>query len=165
MLFVREDVCSNLFEVETKPVEGFYIELNLRNDKWLLSCFYSYHKNNIGNHLKTLSDFLDSHSSKYEKYWSLTSLIKHLTCYQKPFHPKCFDLILSNVSQIFQITWVIESELSGFYLMTLTVRRKSFKKLKPRVRNYRFKYYTFHFSNEFFKESLLEKIISTDVCQ
>ena len=144
MLFVREDVRSNLFEVEAKPIEGFYIELSLRNDKWLLSCSYNPHKNNIGNYLKTLSDFLDSHSSKYEKYWSLTSLIKHLTCYQKLFHPKCFDLILSNVSQSFQITWVIESKLSGFYLMTLTIRRKSFKKLKPRVRNYRFK--LLHFS-------------------
>ena len=68
MLFVREDVRSNLFEVEAKPIEGFYIELSLRNGKWLLSCSYNPRKNNIGNYLKTLSDFLDSHSSKYEKY-------------------------------------------------------------------------------------------------
>ena len=34
MLFVREDIPSNLAEAEAKPVEGFYIELNLRNDKW-----------------------------------------------------------------------------------------------------------------------------------
>ena len=67
MLFVREDVSSNLVEAEAKPIEGFYIELNLRNDKWLLNCSYNPHKNNIGNHLKALSDFLDSHSSTYEK--------------------------------------------------------------------------------------------------
>ena len=29
MLFVREDIHSNLAEAEEKPVEGFYIELNL----------------------------------------------------------------------------------------------------------------------------------------
>ena len=67
MLFVREDISSNLLEVEAKPVEGFCIELNLRNHKWLLNCSYNPHKNNIGNHLKALSDFLDSHPSTYEK--------------------------------------------------------------------------------------------------
>ena len=67
MLSVREDIPSNLVEAETRPVEGFYIELNLRNDKWLLNCSYNPHKNNIGNHLKMLSYFLDSHSSTNEK--------------------------------------------------------------------------------------------------
>ena len=66
-LCVREYISSNLVEAETKPIEGFYIELNLRNDKWLLNCSYNPHKNNIGNHLKALSDFLDSHSSTYKK--------------------------------------------------------------------------------------------------
>ena len=39
MSFVREGIPSNLVEAEAKPIEGFYIELNLRNDKWLLICF------------------------------------------------------------------------------------------------------------------------------
>ena len=67
MLFVREDIPSNLVEAEAKPIEGFYIGLNLCNDKWFLNCSYNAHKNYIGNHLKALSDFLDSHSSTYEK--------------------------------------------------------------------------------------------------
>ena len=33
LLYVREDIPTNLFEVETKPIEGFYVEINLRNDK------------------------------------------------------------------------------------------------------------------------------------
>ena len=41
MLFVREDIPSNLIEAEAKPIEGFYVELNLRNDKWLLNCSYN----------------------------------------------------------------------------------------------------------------------------
>ena len=176
MLFVREDISSNLVEAEAKPIEGFYIELNLRNDKWLLNCSYNPHKNNIGNHLKALSDFLDSHSSTYEKIlilgdfnveaddqnmktfcdsYSLTSLIKQPTCYKNPSHPKCIDLILTNVPRSFQTTCVIETGLSDFHLMTLTVMRKSFKKLKARVINYRsYK----HFSNEVFRESLLGKL-------
>ena len=73
MLFVREDISSNLVEAEAKPIEGFYIELNLRNDKWLLNCSYNPHKNNIGNHFKALSDFLDSHYSTYEKVLILSA--------------------------------------------------------------------------------------------
>ena len=62
MLFLREDIPSNLVEAEAKPIEGFFIELSLRNDKWLLNYSYNPHKNNVGNHLKALSDFLDSQS-------------------------------------------------------------------------------------------------------
>ena len=132
MLFVREDISSNLVEAEAKPIEGFYIELNLRNDKCLLNCSYTPHKNNIGNQLKALSDFLDSHSSTYEKIlilgdfnveaddqnmktfchsYSLTSLIKLPTCYKNPSHPKCVHLILTNVPRSFQTTCVIETGL------------------------------------------------------
>ena len=71
ILFVRKDICSNLVEPDEKPIEDFYVELNLRNDKWLLNCSYNPHKNNTGNHLKALSDFLDSHSSTYEKVLTL----------------------------------------------------------------------------------------------
>ena len=159
MLFVKEDIPSNLVEAETTPVEGFYIELNLRNDKWLLNCSHYRRKNNIGNHLKALSDFLDSHSSTNEKVlilgdfnveaddqnmktfcdsFSLASLIKQPTCYKIPSHPKCINLILTNVPHSFQTTSVIETGISDFHLMTLTVIRKSFKMLKPRVVNYRF---------------------------
>ena len=176
MLFAREDIPSNLIEAEVKPIEVFYTELNLRNDKWLLNCSYNPHKNNIGNHLKALSDFLDSHSSTYEKVLtlgdfsvgvddqnmktfcdscSLTSLIKQTTCYKNPSHPKCIDLIITNVPRRFQTTCVIETGLSDFHSITLTVMRKSFKKLKPRVINHRsYK----HFSNDVFRESLLEKL-------
>ena len=87
--------------------------------------------------------------------YSLTSLIKQPTCYKNPSHPKCIDLILTNVPRSFQTTCVIETGLSDFHLMTLTVMRKSFKKLKPRVINYRsYK----HFSNEVFRKSLLENL-------
>ena len=39
----------------TKPIEGFYVEISLRNDKWLINCSYNPHKNVIGNH-RALSD-------------------------------------------------------------------------------------------------------------
>ena len=46
MLFVREDIPSNLLTIEDKPIESIYVELNLRNSKWLINCSYNSHKNN-----------------------------------------------------------------------------------------------------------------------
>ena len=52
---------------DKKPMERFYKELNLQNEKYLINCSYNPHKGMITNHLETLSKFLDLHSSKYEK--------------------------------------------------------------------------------------------------
>ena len=60
--------------------------------------------------------------------YSLASLIKQPTCYKNPSHSTCIDLILNNVHRSLQTTCVIETELSDFHLMTLTVTRKSLKK-------------------------------------
>ena len=51
MLFFREDIPSKLVEAEAKDS---YIELSLRNGKWMLNCSSNLHKDNIGNHLKGL---------------------------------------------------------------------------------------------------------------
>ena len=67
MLFVREDITSNLLTSEEKPIESFYVELNLRNSKWLVNCSYNPHRNNINAHLDRLSKSLDVFSSNYDK--------------------------------------------------------------------------------------------------
>ena len=87
--------------------------------------------------------------------YSPTSVIKQPTCYRNPPHPKFIDLALTNVPRSFQTTFVLETGLSYFYLMTLPAMRKSFKKLKSRVINY--KSYK-HFLNEVFRENLLKKL-------
>ena len=33
LLYVREDIPSNLITVDINPIESFYVELNLRNNK------------------------------------------------------------------------------------------------------------------------------------
>ena len=69
MLFVRENIPSNLLTIEDKPIESFYVELNLPNSKWLINCSYSSHKNNIGTHLGRISQSLDVFSSKYKDFY------------------------------------------------------------------------------------------------
>ena len=129
MLFVREDIPSYLLTIEEKPIESFYVELNLRNSKWLVNCSYNPHKNSIGNHLDRISESLDLLSSDYEKMiflgdlnvtddehhmkffcenYGLKNLIRQPTCYKNPSNPACIDLILTNVSLSFQSTCVVD---------------------------------------------------------
>ena len=62
------------------------------------------------------------------------------------------DLILTNKSRCFQYTSVIETGLSDFHRLTVTIRKTSFQKLGPKIINYgAYKY----FDNEEFKKDLL----------
>ena len=87
--------------------------------------------------------------------YNLKSLIKQPTCYKNPNKPTCIDFILTNVPHMFQSTCVLETGLSDFHLMTVTVMRKTFKKIRPRVINYR-SYRDF--SNETFRVSLMNNL-------
>ena len=173
-MFVSEDIPSNLLTIEEKPIESFYIELNVRNSKWLVNCSYNPHKNSIGNHLDRISESLDLLSSDYEKMiflgdfnvtddehhmksfcenYGLKNLIGQPTRYKSSINPVWRDLILTNEPRRFQITCVVETGLSDFHLMT--VMRKSFKKYQPKTINYRsYK----NFSNEKYRETLINNL-------
>ena len=176
MLFVRDDIPSNLLTIEEKPIESFYVELNLRNSKWLVNCSYNPHKNSIGNHLDRISESLHFLSSEYEKMiflgdfnvtddeyymksfcenYGLKNLIRQPTCYKNPSNPAWIDLILTNVPHSFQSTCVVDTGLSDVHLMTLTVMRKSFNKYQPKGINYRpYK----NFFNEKYRETLINNL-------
>ena len=148
----------------------------MRKKKWLLCGTYIPHRNNIGNHLDSLSKNLALYSSAYDNYivigdfnieadskemssfcdtFDLTSLIKQPTCYKNPGNPSRIDLILTNKPFSFQNSCVVETGLSDFHRMILTVTKMTFEKLKPRVRNYRdYK----HFNNERFRDDLMSEI-------
>ena len=89
--------------------------------------------------------------------YNLKSLIKQPSCYKNPNKPTCIDLILTKVPRMFQSICVIETGLSDFHLMTVTVMRKNFKKIRPGVINYRC--YR-DFTNEPFRVSLINKLSS-----
>ena len=79
--------------------------------------------------------------------YSLKIIIRQPTCYNNFGKPTCINLILTNMPRSFQSICVIETGLSDFHLMTLTVMGKNFKKIKPRIINYRS--YN-NFSNEYY---------------
>ena len=61
------------------------------------------------------------------------SLIEDATCYKNPKNPSCINLILTNNPNSFQKSGVIETGLSDFLKMTVTVMETTFKKLKPNI--------------------------------
>ena len=152
MLFVREYTPSKLLSVENSPTEAFFIETNLRKRKWLLSWSYSPNRENIENNRETLRKSKTLYSSSYENLiivgdfnvcvgeifmsgfcdtFGLKSLIKAATCYKNPKNPSSIDLILTNNPCSFQNSYVIETGLSDFHRMVVTVMTTSFERLKP----------------------------------
>ena len=71
ILYVREDIPSNLIAFEEKPIESLFIEINLRNTKMLINCSYNPHKSEIKKHLTALRNSLDLHYSKYDKIYDM----------------------------------------------------------------------------------------------
>ena len=97
----------------------------------------------------------DNHMKSFCENYGLKNLIKQSTCYKSPSNPTCIDVLLTNVPRSFPGTCVIETGLSDFHMITLTVMRKGFKKFQPRIINCRsYK----HFSNEAYRESLVNKL-------
>ena len=67
----------------------------------------------------------------------------------------CIDLILTNDPRTFQSTGAIERGLSDFHLLTLTIMRKTFKKQRHRIINYRL---LKHFFNKEFRKPLIDNL-------
>ena len=92
--------------------------------------------------------------------YNLNSLIKQPTCFKNPENPCCIDLILTNKPRSFLSTRVIETGLSDFHRMAVSVLKTHFRKLLPKVVTYRdFK----KFENERFMDSLKLTLNSQDV--
>ena len=120
--------------------ESFFVEIILRKKKWLIKCSYNPNKNNIKNHVGTISRTLDAFSTKYGNIlllrdfnacvdfetmndfcssYCLKNLIKPPTCFKNAENPSSIDLILTDKPRNFHSTCVIEIGLSDFHRMTV----------------------------------------------
>ena len=155
LLYVRQDIPSKILLVEDNLIEDFFVKINLRNKKkWLLSCSYNPKKTYLSNHIAELSKSLDLFTTKYERLlflgdfnagmedssikifcsnFNLTSMINKPTCYKNPDKPTCIDLILTNCPGSFQNSCVIETGLSDFHKMIVTVMKTFYQKIASRV--------------------------------
>ena len=75
----------------------------------------------------------EHHMKSFCENFGLKNITRQPTCCKNPSNPEFIDLILTNVPRNFQSTCVVETGLSDFHLMILTVMRKSFKKYQPKT--------------------------------
>ena len=78
-----------------------------------------------------------------------------MTCYKNPNNPSCIDLLLTIFAKYFQNSLVIETGLSDFHKMVVTVMKTNFRKLEPKIINYRNYRY---FSNDRFREKVTSEL-------
>ena len=71
-----------------------------------------------------------------ERY-SLSNLIQEQTCYKNPANPRCIALFLTISHRSFQNPSVVETGVSDFHRMIVTVFKTRFQRLPPEKRNYR----------------------------
>ena len=137
-------------------MEYLFEEINLYKKKWLIVGIYNPCESKISNqhHLDIMRKFVDKFLPKYENFiimvnfnsepkdnalkeflnlFDFKNLVKEPTCYKNPDNPRLIDLIITNRSNMFQNTINIETGLSDFHLMTVSVLKTSYKNCKPKV--------------------------------
>ena len=151
LLFIREDLPSRELTEYKIPdkTECVFVEINIRKKKWLLCCSYNPHKKNISNHMHHLNKDLDVYLKNYDNLLilgdlnseleetclndfcnvsNLKSLNKKPTCFKNPENPSCIDLFLTNRQKSFQNTSTIETGISDFHKLVVTVLKMYYKK-------------------------------------
>ena len=125
-------------------MECIFIEINLYKKKWLIGGTYNPCKTMTTNHLNVLSKYIDHHLARYDniiimgdfnskstqletqefcELYNLKNLVKEPTCYKNPDNPSCIDLILTNRKNMFCKTATIETGLSFYENLTVTVMK------------------------------------------
>ena len=79
-------------------------------------------------------------------------MINRPACYKNPEKP-CIDLILTNCPRSFQNPCTIETGLSDFHKLVITVMKTTHKKSQQKIINYRSYEY---FNSESFREELIQ---------
>ena len=79
---------------------------------------------------------MEQETGDFMDLFAFKNLVKEPTCF-KSGNPRCIDLILTNSGRNFQHTTAIETGLSDFHKMVVTVLKASFDKQKQNIVNYR----------------------------
>ena len=95
----------------------------------------------------------DSNLKDFCNLYLLKNLIKKSTCFKNPENPKTIDLILTNRSRSSCNSDTLETGISDFHKLNVTVLITFFKKQSPKVISYRnykffFKWFISHWFNQ-----------------
>ena len=106
------------------------------------------------------SEINDNSMNDFCESYNLHSLIRESTCYKNPENPSCIDLFLTNSPNSFQNSGVVETGLSDFHRMLVTVMKTSFQRLLPKIRHYR--NYS-NYDNNIFRVSLINELSKLNI--
>ena len=179
LVYVREGIpCKELkTNFANDNLEGIFLEINLRKQKWLLFGGYNNCKSNIRTFLGSISPILDHYMIKLENFillgdfnseihenamnefcdiYNLKNLVNVSTCFKNPLNPSSIDVILTNRVRSFQNTITLETGLSDHHKMTVSVLKSFVPKQTPmhvKYRDYR-KFDSQNFSHDLRNELL-----------
>ena len=159
LLYVKEDIPCKIISVNfISEFEAIVLEVNLKKRKWLLLGIYNPHKEMTNTFLNIVGNSLNELCLKYENItiigdfnwemgdevmgnfcntYNFRCLVKEATCFKNVHNPSCIYLILTNRPLSFQNTNVIETGLSDFHKLTLTVMKSTFQKQVPKIFHFR----------------------------
>ena len=87
--------------------------------------------------------------------YNLGNLIKEPTCYKNVNNPSSIDVMLTNRESSFHNSFTIETGLSDYHKMTISISKTSYKKKEPSKITYRsYK----HFNGAEFRKDLSESL-------
>ena len=181
LIYIREGIPAKQLKDFTTPddIECGIVEVNLHKKKWILFGIYRPPSQNTSYFLDELGKAINHYSSHYEKIialgdfnlavehgemktfmeiFHLKNLIKVPTCF-KSENPKCIDLILTNKHHTFQNSNTMETGLSDFHSMIVTILKGGFVKRGPKIIIYR--HYK-KFDENSFRRALKESLNEMD---
>ena len=160
LLYIRSNITSTKLNkyIIKNQIEAFFVEIRIRNSIWLLCCLYNPSKLQIASHIQKIFNGIDAYCKKYENIlimgdfnvdvkevslhlfsnqYKLKSLNKDPTCYKNIDNPSCIDLLLTNSAKSFESTYTIETGLSDFHKLVVTVLNEKHERMPPKVIQYR----------------------------
>ena len=151
MIYIRNDIPCKILNKHSLPndIEGLFIEITLRKRKWILFGGYNPLKVRISYFLEHVGKSLDKYLGDYDNVlllgdfnsevveksmkefcgiYNLQNLIKEPTCYKNINNPSSIDVILTNRCMSFGKSQAIETGISDFHKMTVTVLKTFYQK-------------------------------------
>ena len=146
LLYVRNNINAVFLKSYVFPdnLKAFFIEILLKSFKWLICCSYNPNRINVATYLDQIGKGLDTYSRKYKNtlligdfnvepneanlkifcnQYKLNSLNKEPTCVKNVNKPSCIDLFLTNNSKCFEDCLTLETGLSDFQKLIVTIMK------------------------------------------
>ena len=135
LIYFKHNIVTKSTKITDLSIKAIFIEMRLRNKKWLFFFTYNPNKSLLEHHLNQVQTELEIFCKNY-KYllimgdfnanvseptltsfctiFKLKNLVKEPTYYRNPNNTSCIDLFLTNCAASFRNSCVFETGLSDF---------------------------------------------------